>query len=221
MVCGGGGAVNAAAPYHRGMRTQWFRGAGPRAALLAALVAVALLGSACATSSEAPATLEYVPTPLPVVATPSATAVGATAEPVASTASIPPERLPVAEFLRANGSGEPPRLAIEVLPHGEFTIGLSGRRVLGERGMLFDYGAPGQEGAFWMKNTHIDLDIAFVDEGLRIVSIRTMRAESEEFVRSSAPYQSAIEAPAGWYAAHGVHEGDRVRYVPPAVPPTP
>ena len=132
------------------------------------------------------------------------------------------ERLPLAEFVRANAAGaDAPRLPIEVLPVGEFSIGLSGRRTLGERGMLFDYGTSGQEGAFWMKNTHIDLDIAFIDESLRIVSIRTMRAESEEYIYSSAPYQSAIEAPAGWYAAHGVREGDRLRYIPPAVPPTP
>jgi hypothetical protein len=128
----------------------------------------------------------------------------------------------VAEFARvSDANGAPARLAIEVLPAGEFSIGLSGRRVLGERGMLFDYGVPGQQGPFWMKNTHIDLDIAFIDASLRIVSIHTMRAESEAFVYSKAPYQSAIEAPAGWYAAHGVREGDRVRYAPPAVPPTP
>ncbi len=159
----------------------------------------------------------YVPTPFASAAPAGTTATGTAGEPVASTAAIPIERLPIAEFVRA--SGEPARLPIEVLPHGEFTIGLSGRRAFGERGMLFDYGAPGQEGAFWMKNTHIDLDIAFLDEGLRIVSIRTMRAESEEYVYSSAPYQSAIEAPAGWYAAHGVREGDRVSYLPPSVPP--
>lgn len=187
-------------------------------------LSLALAASACLSSDapplEAPARADYVPTPFTAPASPVGTAASPgvpPAEPVASTASIPLERLPLAEFVRA--SGEPVRLPIEVLPAGEFSIGLSGRRSLGERGMLFDYGVPGQEGAFWMKNTHIDLDIAFIDAGLRIVSIRTMHAESEEYVYSSMPYQSAIEAPAGWYAAHGVREGDRVRYVPPGVPP--
>lgn len=194
--------------------------------LTALVLGVAAVAAACGTSSgpaaKGSAIEGYVPTPFATGTAPagSSSATGAAvAEPVASTASIPVERLPVAEFVPANG--EPARLPIEVLPAGEFTIGLSGRRTLGERGMLFDYGVPGQEGAFWMKNTHIDLDIAFIDEALRIVSIRTMRAESEEFVHSSAPYQSAIEAPAGWYAAHGVREGDRVRYLPATVPPTP
>jgi uncharacterized membrane protein (UPF0127 family) len=154
----------------------------------------------------------YVPTPLPSQfrqGTPPP-------EPVASTASIPLERLPVAEF-ESNGRVAA-RLPVEVLPQGEFSVGLSGRTSLGERGMLFDYGKPGQEGPFWMKGTHIDLDIAFIDEQLRIVSIRTMRAESLEYTYSAAPYRSAIEAPAGWYAAHGIREGDTVRYVPGVLP---
>ncbi len=83
--------------------------------------------------------------------------------------------------------------------------------------MLFDYGKPGNEGPFWMKNTHVDLDIAFIDDAQRIVSIRTMRAESLEYVYSAAPYRSAIEAPAGWFAAHGVREGDLVAYAPAGV----
>jgi uncharacterized membrane protein (UPF0127 family) len=215
MVCGGGGAVNAAATYHRGVKNVVVP-----ARIAAALPALALLAGACTMSPEVAPT-PYVPTPFaspPAAAQVSPTA---SAEPVASTAAIPLERLHVAEFVRADGSGTPARLPIEVLPAGEFSVGLSGRRVLGERGMLFDYGAPGQEGAFWMKNTHIDLDIAFIDDALRIVSIRTMQAESEEHVRSAAPYQSAIEAPAGWYAAHGIREGDRVRYAPPPALPTP
>jgi uncharacterized membrane protein (UPF0127 family) len=186
-----------------------------------------VLALAACTSSDAPPTAQtgttsYIPTPSPASSVTPGPPPSTPGEPVASTATIPVERLPLAEFLRASGaSADLPRLAIEVLPAGEFSIGLSGRRTLGERGMLFDYGAAGQQGPFWMKNTHIDLDIAFIDENLRIVSIRTMRAESEEYVHSAAPYQSAIEAPPGWYAAHGVRVGDRVRYVPPGVPPTP
>jgi uncharacterized membrane protein (UPF0127 family) len=193
-------------------------------ALIALILASALVVGGCSSPDAPPlegtAAADYVPTPFIAPATPTPPAAGpGTAEPVASTAALPLARLPVAEFVRA--SGEPARLPIEVIPTGEFGVGLSGRRTLGERGMLFAYDTPGQEGPFWMKNTHIDLDIAFIDASGRIVSIRTMRAESEEYVYSSAPYQSALEAPAGWYAAHGVGEGDRVRYLPPTVPTTP
>ncbi len=156
----------------------------------------------------------YVPTPQPSQfreGTPPA-------EPVASTASIPAERLPVAEFV-ADGRVLA-RLPVEVLPHGEFSVGLSGRMALGERGMLFDYGSAGQDGPFWMKNTHIDLDIAFIDDQNRIVSVRTMQAESLDYVYSSAPYRSAIEAPAHWYASRGIREGHTVRYVDPPESPS-
>ena len=46
-----------------------------------------------------------------------------------------------------------------------------------------------------------------------------MRAESLEYVYSSAPYRSAIEAPANWYSAHGIREGDLVQYVAPGAAP--
>lgn len=171
-------------------------------------------GGASQAGTAAIAGPAFVPTPLPSqfrAGTPPA-------EPVSSTASIPVDRLPVAEFVaggRAIG-----RLPVEVLPVGEFSVGLSGRTALGERGMLFDYGKPGQEGPFWMKGTHIDLDIAFIDEHNRIVSIRTMKAESLDYVYSSAPYRSAIEAPANWYASHGIHEGHLVRYADPGASPS-
>lgn len=155
----------------------------------------------------------YIPTPAAATPAPAATPIG---EPVASTAALPPERLPTAQFV-ASGQVRA-SIPIEVLPQGEFSIGLSGRAALGERGMLFDYGKPGNDGPFWMKGTHFDLDIAFIDDTQRIVSIRTMRAESLDYTYSAAPYRSAIEVMAGWFSAHGIREGDSVRYVPPVIP---
>ena len=131
-------------------------------------------------------------------------------EPTASTGSIPREQLPVVEFLRAGGGVA--ELHVEVVPRAEFGIGLSGRYTLEERGMLFDYGPPAGDHPFWMQNTHIDLDIAFVASDLTIVAIRTMQAESREFVRAGVDSQYAIEAPRGWYADHRIVEGDRVRF---------
>ncbi|MCC6235970.1 MAG: DUF192 domain-containing protein [Dehalococcoidia bacterium] len=192
---------------------------------LATLIVIALLLAGCgaevaggggssAPEATASPAAPFVPTPLPSQfreGTPPP-------EPVSSTAAIPVERLPVAEFV-ADGRVVG-RLPVEVLPQGEFSIGLSGRTALGERGMLFDYGKPGQDGPFWMKGTHIDLDIAFIDEQNRIVSIHTMQAESLDYVYSSAPYRSAIEAPARWYASHGIHEGHHVRYTDPDPSPS-
>jgi uncharacterized membrane protein (UPF0127 family) len=127
---------------------------------------------------------------------------------VASTAPIPTEELPLVEFVTSSGTVV--ALPVEVVPRDEFPIGLSGRYALEERGMLFYYGEPRRNG-FWMKDTHIDLSIAFADGEGRIVDIRAMEAESLEVVLSAAPFEFAIEAPAGWYADNGVAAGDAVR----------
>lgn len=134
----------------------------------------------------------------------------ASGEPVASTAAIPEDELPVVEF--AVGGVIIAALGLEVPPREEYGIGLSGRTTLGERGMLFDYGVPDHLGPFWMKNTHVDLDIAFVGADARIVAIRQMEAEALDLVESGAPYQWAIEAPSGWYEAHGIEVGAEVLF---------
>ena len=67
-------------------------------------------------------------------------------------------------------------LAIEVPARTEYGIGLSGRYELGERGMLFHYEEEGRR-SFWMKNTHIDLDIAFIGADFVIREIFGMEAK--------------------------------------------
>ena len=129
-------------------------------------------------------------------------------EPVASTAVIARSALPIAEFSKTDGYSI--RLPVEVPPRSEYTIGLSGRRTLEERGMLFYFPETGR-GAFWMKDTHVDLSIAFVTTDERIVEIREMQAESTALITPAADYRYAIEAPAGWYAANKVRAGDTAR----------
>ncbi|MCK9487369.1 MAG: DUF192 domain-containing protein [Dehalococcoidia bacterium] len=131
--------------------------------------------------------------------------------PVASTYYTPTEDLPVVRFTRADGGTAD--LSVEAPPTSEYTIGLSGREHLDGRGMVFYYpdasGGPG----FWMRNTHIDLDIAFVDGEGRIIAIRQMEAESEEIHHPGAPYLAGIEAPLDWYAVNGLAEGDRAEFL--------
>lgn len=130
-------------------------------------------------------------------------------ETVTSTYFIPTSELPLVRFGTSEGSVE---LAVELPPRSEYAIGLSGRTSLGERGMLFYRERFGQTG-FWMQNTHIDLDIAFVDSEQTIVHITTMLADTADVHRPPEPYVVAIEAPAGWYAEHGIEAGDQVEYL--------
>ena len=137
------------------------------------------------------------------------TPIPAASEPVTSTYSTPTSELPLVRFETESG---PVELPVEVPPRSEYAIGLSGRTTLEGRGMLFYREDFGQTG-FWMRNTHIDLDIAFVDPEGEIVFITTMTADTDDIHRPDQPYVAAIEANAGWYTEHGVEVGDTVTYL--------
>lgn len=76
-------------------------------------------------------------------------------------------------------------------------------------GMLFVYAEP-QILNFWMRNTRIPLDIAYIDRGGTIVDIQHMEPQSDEQHVSSEPALYALEMPRGWFEEHGVSVGDRV-----------
>ncbi|MEZ4553251.1 MAG: DUF192 domain-containing protein [Dehalococcoidia bacterium] len=186
--------------------------------LLVTAGALLLLLASCAEGSNdaAPAATD-TPATAGCNSTPSSTATpaisdrspGATPEPTASTGATSRDALALVEFVRASGGSV--CLPTEVVPRNEFTIGLSGRYTLDDRGMLFYWGTPHQ-GSFWMKNTHVDLSIAFVGADSRIVEIREMQAESLDYVTPSVAYSYAIEAQPGWYARNAVSVGDEVRF---------
>lgn len=139
-------------------------------------------------------------------ATPHVVATASADEPVASTAFIPASELPLA--VMTAGDGGEHVLPIEVPGRNEYGIGLSGRLELGERGMLFWYPELTTQ-SFWMRNTHYDLSIAFVDGDAMIVDILLLEAESLETRAPGAAYRYAIEAPAGWFDARGIGIGDQ------------
>ena len=76
--------------------------------------------------------------------------------------------------------------------------------------MIFMYEAD-QVMRFWMKDTPLDLDIAFVQADGVIAEIRTMKAEDlTEVASQSSHIRFCIEMPAGWYAASQVKTGDTI-----------
>lgn len=133
----------------------------------------------------------------------------------------------VAALLCPSCGEEPPRPALEtaVLTVGghevraeiartpaEMSRGLMYRRALGrDRGMLFAYETP-RTLSFWMKNTRIPLDIAFLDDEGRILQIEGMRPYDEASrTVSREPARYALEMNRGWFAANGVGVGDIVK----------
>ncbi len=94
------------------------------------------------------------------------------------------------------------------------TVGLMYRKSLPEGwGMLFVFEEP-ELLSFWMRNTHVPLSIAFVDDGGRILNIRDMRPLDETTRhRSKGPARYAIEVERGWFEARGIRAGSRVRFL--------
>lgn len=88
-----------------------------------------------------------------------------------------------------------------------------------ERGLMFRDEVPDGTGmlfvfdreetrSFWMQDTFVDLDIAFMDAGFRVVDVQTMEARSTDFHESAAPALYALEVRAGWFAERGIDVGE-------------
>ena len=80
------------------------------------------------------------------------------------------------------------------------------------RGMLFVFDEE-QTRAFWMRDTYIPLDIAYLDRTQRIGDIQQMEPQVEELYESAAPAMFALEVPQGWFEERGIEIGDQVRIV--------
>jgi len=90
------------------------------------------------------------------------------------------------------------------------------------RGMIFLYPAVQDTTmGFWMFQTQVPLDIAFVDSAGTIASIRTMdpcESTDPQWCPVYLPgvrYQQALEVNRGFFAAQGVGVGSVLRFVRP------
>ena len=85
-------------------------------------------------------------------------------------------------------------------------------------GMLFVYESE-EYRSFWMKDTYIALDIAFLDVSFRIVDIQQMEPHTEDLYNSTAPAMFALEVRKGWFAERGIQVGEQAKVVfdPPGV----
>jgi uncharacterized membrane protein (UPF0127 family) len=83
-------------------------------------------------------------------------------------------------------------------------------------GMLFLWPGDVSTG-FWMKDTPIDLSIAFVDAGRRIINIAAMTANDDRTTHfPQRPMRYALEVRDGWFSARGISTGALVEFTLPA-----
>lgn len=89
--------------------------------------------------------------------------------------------------------------------------GRSSETLCADCGMLFDWGNE-RSVKFWMKNTSIPLDIAYIDTAHRIVSINSMVPYSESHITSSGPVRYALEMHKDWFEKNELSVGDAFAY---------
>ena len=101
------------------------------------------------------------------------------------------------------------RIAVTDLEKAQGLMGVSS--LPENQGMIFIYPEDRQM-SFWMKNTLLDLDIAFVRADGVVDEIKSMYAQDKTTVNSqSSRIRYAVEMPLGWYAQKGVRVGDQLK----------
>lgn len=97
-------------------------------------------------------------------------------------------------------------------------LGLMNRQSMPEdAGMLFLFKTNIQYG-FWMKNTYIPLDIAYISADGVVLQIFAAKPLDETVLIPDAPYRYVLEVNQGWFERHGVGVGAKVT-LPPNLPP--
>ena len=89
--------------------------------------------------------------------------------------------------------------------------GLMGRKYLPfNSGMLFDFGKE-KELSFWMSNTYIPLEIAFVDKVGKVGQIEKMYPLNTRAIKSNSKYRYALEVNDGWFAKNKIQVGAQLQ----------
>lgn len=79
-------------------------------------------------------------------------------------------------------------------------------------GMLFVF-PRSEELSFWMKDTHVPLDIAFFGDSNQVISIKQMEPLDETLTDSGGASSLALEVRQGWFAEQGIEVGAVARIV--------
>ena len=79
-------------------------------------------------------------------------------------------------------------------------------------GMLFVF-PDTQVRSFWMANTYVPLDIAYLDPSYRVVDIMQMEPLVTESYVSSAPSMYGLEVRQGWFGENGIGVGAQAEIV--------
>ena len=79
-------------------------------------------------------------------------------------------------------------------------------------GMLFVFDREAQR-SFWMRNTFVALDVAWIDRNFVIVDIQQMEPETTDIHDGARPAMFALEVRQGWFAEKDIRVGDRCEFI--------
>jgi uncharacterized membrane protein (UPF0127 family) len=113
--------------------------------------------------------------------------------------------------ITVEGNGVSEKLTVELArTSAEQQKGLMYRQRLPEdRGMLFLFDAD-RPGGFWMKNTYIPLDIAYLAADGTVQEIVAAKPLDETILTPAEAYRMVLEVNQGWFERHGLGVGSRV-----------
>ncbi|WP_333609020.1 DUF192 domain-containing protein [Arsukibacterium sp.] len=106
------------------------------------------------------------------------------------------------------------------LAEQQFVVQLADTPALRARGLMFQSSAePGMlllyseptELALWMKNTNLELDVAFINANWQISRIVPLAPLDETAVYSGGPVIAALEMPRGWFAQQQLGVGAKLQ----------
>jgi uncharacterized membrane protein (UPF0127 family) len=85
-------------------------------------------------------------------------------------------------------------------------------------GMLFVFSRD-NSGAFWMKDTYIPLDIAWIDASGVVLGIAYGQPLDLTGLEPRSPYRFVLEVAGGWFERHNMAAGAVVQLPADLVPP--
>lgn len=148
----------------------------------------------------------------PTVTVATATAVPPTATSVPATPTATPRPVEDGIFVVVvSQGGVSTEVRVEVAATlDERQRGLMFRKELAEdAGMLFLFGRDVQTG-FWMRNTYLPLDIAYIGADRRVIEIKQGKPLDETPLTPGEKYLYVLEVNAGWFERHGMGPGAMV-----------
>lgn len=83
------------------------------------------------------------------------------------------------------------------------------RQMAPNRGMLFVFPQQARH-CMWMRNTHLPLSVAFLDETGAIVNVEDMQPQTEDNHCAAKPARYALEMNLGWFRKRGIGAGQRI-----------